>query len=183
MITKADALQSLAPGAEVRDIPGYEGLYYITDTGLVISMHYGYPRELKSFPIKSGYHKLRLKKDNIGKSCYVHRLLAHAFIGDPAGMDINHKDGDKSNNVLWNIEIVTRTENMAHARENGLHNPSKNGSHLSKALSDEEVLAARAEYVPKKRGYGCNVLAKKYGVAETTMWNILSGRTYTEVAA
>lgn len=183
MTDKATALKSLAPGVEVRDIPGYEGLYYITDTGVVISMHYGYPRELKSFPIESGYHKLRLKKDGVGKSCYVHRLLAHAFIGDPTGMDINHKDGDKSNNVLGNIEIVSRAENMAHARENGLHTPSKNSSHLRRALSDEQVIAARAEYIPKTRGYGPKALAKKYGVSETTMENVLSGLTYKEVAA
>ena len=54
---------------------------------------------------------------------YVHHLVAIAFLGEPLGdQEVNHKDGDKTNNRLDNLEYVTHRENMRHARHLGLVN-------------------------------------------------------------
>jgi hypothetical protein len=50
----------------------------------------------------------------------VHRLVAEAFIGGSDGLQVNHKDGDKKNNAVFNLEYVTASENVLHAVRNGL---------------------------------------------------------------
>ena len=64
-----------------------------------------------------GYVKADLWKDGKHTQTYRHRLVAQAFIGDIAGKEINHIDGDKKNNHVSNLEIVTKSENEKHSRE------------------------------------------------------------------
>lgn len=57
-----------------------------------------------------------------GKSVPVHRLVAAAFIPNPLGhKEVNHLDGDKTNNAIRNLEWCSRSDNMKHAYANGLH--------------------------------------------------------------
>ena len=57
----------------------------------------------------------------------IHRLVADTFYdGDHQGLEVNHIDGDKKNNCIWNLEWCTREENIKHAWENGLYKPSPN---------------------------------------------------------
>ena len=63
---------------------------------------------------KCGYLMVEIKG---GKECLVHRIIAKAFISNiPQGMEINHKDGNKENNRVENLEIVSHFENMQHAK-------------------------------------------------------------------
>ena len=52
----------------------------------------------------------------------VHRLVARAFFGNKEGFDVNHKDGNKQNNTISNLEWCTHKENMQHAFRTGLNN-------------------------------------------------------------
>ena len=86
---------------------------------------------------------------------FVHAIIAELFIGPrPSGMDVNHRDGVKTNNVVSNLEYVTHQENMRHARLNGLINDRltipaetiarirelrKNGVSYSKIVSETGV--------------------------------------------
>lgn len=77
----------------------------------------------------NGYKHLGIYDIN-GKVKYptVHRLMALAFIPNPYNLEqVNHKDGNKSNNTLENLEWVSRKRNIAHAYEIGLNNRFKNG--------------------------------------------------------
>lgn len=56
-----------------------------------------------------------------GKNFYVHRLVAEHFIGPIDGFDVNHKDGNKTNNFVGNLEIVTHLDNTRHAYSTGLN--------------------------------------------------------------
>jgi hypothetical protein len=68
------------------------------------------------------YLKVILQQDGNGSTRYVHDLVARAFIGPPIGDkdQVNHKDGNKENNILGNLEWMTRSENMHHAYDTGL---------------------------------------------------------------
>ena len=102
----------------------------------------------------NGYKEVTLyfeKKNNLGKTKYVHRLIVSTFIREiPHGYVVNHKDGDKSNNELYNLEIVTYSENSEHSvRILGNAPPPPKyaqDSHFTK-LSNEEVRFIKAHYI------------------------------------
>ena len=110
-----------------KDIPGFEGKYMISNKGNVMSMNYQNTRKPKVLiPVKHhlGYLLVHLGSSKIKM---VHTLVAEAFIPNPEGKPfVNHIDGNKSNNVVSNLEWVTSKENMEHAIRTGLRNPNIN---------------------------------------------------------
>lgn len=107
-----------------KPIEGYENLYWIDNQGNV----YNSRKQLKTYFTRTGYECLKLTKDGVRTHPTVHRLVAKAFIPNPLNKsEINHIDGDKSNNKVSNLEWVTSSENKIHARDTGLkvyNNPS-----------------------------------------------------------
>lgn len=78
-------------------------------------------RPVRQYKTENGYHRVYLSMNGKNLPARVHALVCEAFIGPrPAGYEINHKDGDKSNNHLENLEYCTSRENTRHAIENGL---------------------------------------------------------------
>lgn len=106
---------------EWRPIKNYEGLYEVSNTGLVRSLarmaqptQY-IPEKLKSLFKNNGYLKVELWKNNKKKMVRVHRLVAEAFILNPENKStVNHKDFDKCNNHIDNLEWMTVEENNKH---------------------------------------------------------------------
>lgn len=97
-----------------KDVKGYEGLYAISDLGRVKS--FVSHKILSPRDNGQGYGKVGLCKDMVTKNRYVHRLVAEAFIPNPHNKtEVNHKDGDPSNNHVSNLEWVTSSENTKHA--------------------------------------------------------------------
>lgn len=71
-----------------------------------------------------GYRRVKLNTNRGRVSLSVHRLVASTFFDyDITYSEINHFDGDKSNNAIWNLEICNRSENMLHAFKNNLAKP------------------------------------------------------------
>ena len=99
---------------EWRDIVGYEGLYQVSNMGRVRSLNYnktGVTKIMKHSMTK-GYHHIMLSKNGKVKRFRVHRLVAQAFIPNPQGLpDINHKDENKNNNCIDNLEWCTKDYN------------------------------------------------------------------------
>lgn len=87
----------------------------------------------------TGYIKVSLSRDGIGHTKPIHRLVAEAFLGKKEGLDINHIDGDKTNNDLSNLEWCTRGENNRHAYRIGLKTPSKNRAKRVRIVETGEV--------------------------------------------
>ncbi|UEL49860.1 HNH endonuclease [Terrisporobacter hibernicus] len=76
------------------------------------------------FQDKNGYICVRISKDKKAKNQFVHRLVAEAFIPNPQNKhQVNHIDGDKTNNNVSNLEWSTPEENIQHAYKNGLNIP------------------------------------------------------------
>jgi hypothetical protein len=102
-----------------KDVQGYEGLYQVSNMGNVKSLNYnktGKERILKSNKNKDGYCLVGLYKERKAKTTAVHVIVAIAFLGHkPDGTHRivpDHKDGDKSNNSVTNLELITQRENI-----------------------------------------------------------------------
>lgn len=94
----------------IRDIQGYEN-YQITDDGRVWSKITN--KWLKATDNGWGYLKVNLYKNGKMKCCRVHRLVANAFLPNPENLpQINHKDEDKTNNNVSNLEWCDRAYNI-----------------------------------------------------------------------
>ena len=104
----------------IEDFPDYE----ISDRGRVRN------KKTNSIMIpgisKQGYLHVGLRKNGVRKNVYIHRLVASSFLGKNDDLVVNHKDGNKSNNSLENLEWCTDSENIKHAYITGLKKPSEN---------------------------------------------------------
>ena len=93
-------------------IKGYEGLYEVSDQGRVRSLKFGKERILKPIRNTQGYIQVHLCKNGEIKKCLVHRLVAKTFIPNPNNLqEVNHKDEDKANNFVKNLEWCDRKYN------------------------------------------------------------------------
>lgn len=92
--------------------PGYESFYEVSNLGKVRNKRTG---KIKK-PRSNGHGYMGVELWNkVQKHKYIHRLVAEAFLGDTNGYQVNHLDGDKSNNCLWNLEICTAKQNQQHS--------------------------------------------------------------------
>lgn len=100
-----------------KDVIGYEGLYQISNLGRLKKETHIF----KQYIDKTGYLNVILTKNKVRKTKKVHRLVAEAFIKNKNKLPIiNHKDGNKKNNFVDNLEWVTYKENSIHAVKTGL---------------------------------------------------------------
>lgn len=84
---------------------------------------------LKPFSNQNGYSLVTLYEDGVPHTKKVHRLVTDAFYdGDNTGFQINHIDGDKTNNFIGNLERCTPSENIQHAYDTGLRKPPRTKS-------------------------------------------------------
>ena len=98
-----------------KDIEGYEGKYMVSNLGRVKSLNYrrtGKEKIMKGYDNGYGYLRVLLHKDGKVKNCRIHRLVAQAFLENPQNLpEVNHKDEDKTNNRVDNLEWCSRQYN------------------------------------------------------------------------
>jgi len=100
-------------------VDGYEGLYKIYDDGRIESFWWTPSRFLKPSSNGDGYMAVKLHNGESHKITRIHRLVAKHFIdGYRPGLDVNHKNCNKLDNRVENLEWVTRRENILHAYKN-----------------------------------------------------------------
>jgi hypothetical protein len=158
-----------------KDIINYEGKYQVSDSGRVrnkVTLQILTPSE------RNGYFRIGLYTNTIkrNKAFSVHRLVAESFLGyKTQEFEVNHKNGNKLDNRLSNLEWVTPSENVKHSY---ITNLRKKGSKLIGAKLNEEVVKLiKAEIFSNSE----RLLAKKYNVSRITIRNIKSGRCWSHV--
>jgi hypothetical protein len=120
----------------------YEG-YEVSDTGLVRSVGENkHNKILKPTINHKGYEVIYPSMDYGKVSCQVHRLVAEAFIPNPDNKpQVNHIDGDKKCNYVWNLEWATNLENHIHKLENGLVPESHAPKRVGQYDKDDNLIA------------------------------------------
>ena len=151
-------------------------------TGLLISSHGNAKRaDFKDKKIGdngNGYKLVKAAKlgHRSDKKFYVHRLVAQKFLQEPKDgkTQVNHIDGDKSNNHWSNLEWVTPKENIRHMHESSLNRGRlEHGSTIT--LPDEVI--AEAYFCVKSGTHGVAVAATKFGMPRTTLSSIVNKRS------
>jgi DNA-binding XRE family transcriptional regulator len=170
-----------------KDIEGYEGYYQVSNLGMVKSLYRiiddgrgrkrrVYERILSASKGKNGYRLLHLCNES-GNTLYtVHNLVFYTFNPDKKGLglDINHIDGDKSNNVLSNLEAITRSANLKHSYKNNLHKGRER--HPMAKLTEDKV-----SYIKENLHHKTDSeLALEMGVIRQTINQIRLGKTWKE---
>ena len=103
--------------------PIFDGIYTISTDGEIYSFYID-GSEIKKHVNKDGYPAVSLTVGGNSQSCTVHRLLANTFIPNPENKpQVNHRNGNKLDYRLTNLEWSTASENMQHAVEMGLNKP------------------------------------------------------------
>jgi hypothetical protein len=113
------------------DVIGYEGLYEVSTDGRIRTVQHvtnGHTIPSKELAVSiyksQRYARVRLYKDGKSKDILVHRIVAETFIPNPENKpQVNHIDGNRTNNRVDNLEWCTQAENNRHAIDNGLQNP------------------------------------------------------------
>lgn len=102
-------------------IEGTNEMIEVSDDGQIRSLLRGEPYILKGSKDAKGYHRYSITVNRNKKTYKLHREVAKAFIPNPDNLpQVNHKDGNKDNNNVSNLEWVTNIENCHHAIRNGL---------------------------------------------------------------
>lgn len=154
-----------------KEIPGTEGQYQISNYGKVRTVKTG--RVLTPAIDERGYERVCLFKYDRERRYKVHRLVAITFIPNPDNKpQVNHKDGNKRNNFVDNLEWVTNEENMRHANATGL----REGHQRFCESRKKRIIATHIE--SGEEVVFDSILAAKKAIGTTHIQEVLRGLRY-----
>lgn len=148
-----------------KPVIGYEGLYEVSSTGEVRCRKSGHYRPItKKFNRFTGYYAVDLRKGGECKTRTIHRIVAEAFLPNPDGLPyVNHKDEDKTNNSVENLEWCTQQYNT-------LYSSHKRRKRIKAYTVDGELVATfESEFVA----------AEMLGVTKSAVSQAAKGRRNT----
>ena len=167
---------------EWRDIPGYEGLYQVSNLGNVLSIRLKARNGigiLAPLVPPNGYQQVSLSGGNGKRQATIHRLVAAVFIGEcPPGLVVNHHNGIKTDNRSVNLEYCTQKENNDHSRYY-LGNNKRGEDNGTAKLTGNQVKEIRLRYASGM--FSQPDLARQYGVDQASIWRIIHRRTWKHI--
>lgn len=157
-----------------KPVVSWEGIYEVSTLGRIrrlLDSPKTYVGKILKPATDAGYQKVCLKQKPRVQSIRVHRVVTLAFLGSPpsASHEVNHKDGDKSNNALDNLEYVTPLENVRHAERHGLSRHPSGEDRPNTRISDKDVLRIHALV---RSGGDANEIAAAFGVSRSHVYGI-----------
>lgn len=175
-----------------KPIPGFSN-YLVSDSGVVVTRarriryvhavtgkeHFRITKErpIKIYSTIQGYYFCQLYRNKQSFNKTIHRLVANAFLPYESGKPwINHKDGNKKNNHVSNLERCTRMQNVQHAMKNGL---IATGERVGTSkLTTCSVLEIKKLLT---NGVSHSEIANKFNVCKSTITLINTGETWKHV--
>lgn len=152
--------------------------YMVSATGHIKTVDYnhtGTERMIKSFVNSYGYLSCNLMQNGIRKRKLIHRLVAEAFIPNPMNLPtVNHKDGNKLNNHVDNLEWMSIEDNTRDAHTQGLVRYVNGESHYKAIIPTEEIVKIKSLLGRNIKGRD---IAKQFGVSEKYISSIKTGRS------
>ena len=185
-----------------KDIVGYENEYQINQFGEIRTLKDS--PKLKKYDVlkpqiskRNGYVYQMLYKNGKEKLLRVHRLVAMAFLPNPNNLpQVNHKDGNKQNNSVDNLEWCEQSYNMKHAFKTGLEKPSekqkaavrktneKKRKRVVRTMGDEKNEYESATVAARKNNVGistiCRYCNKKRMPKDGASWQYIEDLGYVE---
>jgi len=164
---------------------GFDGLYKVSNLGRVYSKRSKKILKLSLNKV-NGYFSISLYNKGKVINKTAHRLVALAFISNPLlKTQVNHKDSNRTNNKLSNLEWVSPSENMQHASKAGSFK-ERCGEIMSTKLKEYQVLEIRKMFVPNtagKRNANGNYkeICLKYKISSHSLSAIINRRTWKSV--
>lgn len=172
-----------------KDVSGYEGYYQVSNLGRVRSLdrEVAYKngridllsgRLLKYGNDKNGYPRLFLSKDGKKKLFLIHRLVLIAFVGPcPSGMEACHKNGIRTDNMVYNLRWDTSLANSVDSKKHGT-NPEGERNGLAK-LTEKDVANIRLKY--RSENISQTKLGKLFGVSQGVISYVVNRKTWTHI--
>lgn len=158
-----------------KPIPGYEDRYEASAEGKIRNRRTG--RLLKPHLTHDGYPRLTLYGQDAKCLYTVHVLVAATFLGPrPEGYQIDHKDGNKLNAAVTNLEYVTSAENNKRATKNGLK--ARGSRQWYSKLTEDQVRMILKRYAAGDSWY---LMSKELGVTPQTVWLIVKRKNWAWV--
>jgi predicted XRE-type DNA-binding protein len=146
--------------------------YKVSSFGNVIGLR----RKKVGYNRKDGYRSVHMFK----KEILIHVLVWETFNGKvPKGYEINHKDMNKGNNRLDNLELTTHQENLKHAYTNGLFDKNRGQNNPNAKLNNSKVLEIRKLYEDKKLNQ--REIGELFGVSYRTISLIVNKKIWKNV--
>lgn len=160
-----------------KDIPNYNEIYQASNLGRIRSVrHYDKLNRLwegKILTPQLDGRKNYLHVSLHHKPCQVHQLIAKTFIDNPNNYkEVNHKDENKQNNNVSNLEWCSRSYNNTYGSKS---NSKKGENHHNCKLTKEQVIEIRNKY---KNGIKQLALAESYGISKSQISSLITGRTW-----
>lgn len=180
------AIPNLIDSTEIwKDVPGFEQQYQVSNFGHIcgksrtVNVNGGSwvkPSQIMKNGITShGYPHITLCISGKKHTCLVHRLVMWAFVGpQEKGMEVNHIDGNKTNNHIANLEYLSRSDNTIHAFRTGLMTRKRRLKNCK--LTDEQVREIRRGYIMGEYNPG-----KKFGYRRWRSILVAKGEMYSWV--
>ena len=165
------------------DIPEYEGYYQASNLGNIKRLAGGLiknDRIMKPINNGFGYFSVPLCKNGVKKRFYIHRLVALSFFGVAKdGMEVNHIDGDKSNNKIINLEWASRSENQKHRYDKLGHSGANKGKTGDKNWNSKSVYMFDKNGIFLKFFAGASEAHRQTGIHQSTIRDVIKGKGKT----
>ena len=172
---------------EWKPIPGYEGLYEVSNYGQVKSLTRTVPRKDGRHCTFTGriltqrttttcrYLVTDLCKNGVRIHYLTHILVAKAFLGEYTGLDVNHINGNIYDNRLTNLEIITHYDNIQHAIAHGLKR-DYGEKHVRAKITNMQAQLIRQKAA---NGEKQKDIAIEFGVSKQLVNDVVLFKTYT----